>query len=143
MKKQSFLLVAGALIALASCQNNATDTGANQAQIDSAVNARVEELRMQMMMQNDSLINAEAQRRADSMIAAMKGQTSTASGRPSTRPQQPTRNTPKPETIGSGKPKMGDGNNNSNTVGSGKPKMGDGNNNSNSVGSGKPKMGDK
>jgi len=103
MKKQSFLLVAGALIVLASCQNNATDTGANQAQIDSAVNARVEELRMQMMMQNDSLINAEAQRRADSMIAAMNATGGTTSGsrpapsRGTTRPNNPK--TPNPGSV--------------------------------------------
>jgi hypothetical protein len=72
MKKQSFLLIAGSLLTLAACQNNANE-GANQAQVDSMVNARVEELRMEMMAQNDSIINAEAQRRADSIIAAMKG----------------------------------------------------------------------
>lgn len=72
MKKQSFLLMAGALMALASCQNDNSNT-ADQAQIDSMVNARVEEMRIQMMAANDSLINIEAQRRADSIIAAMKG----------------------------------------------------------------------
>lgn len=73
MKKQSFLIMAGALMALASCKNENTDTASNQAQIDSTVNARVEEMRMQMMMQNDSMINVLAQQRADSIIAAMKG----------------------------------------------------------------------
>ena len=72
MKKQSFLFIAGALLTLASCQSDTNDNGASQAQIDSTVNARVEEMRMQMMAQNDSIINAEAQRRADSMFAAMK-----------------------------------------------------------------------
>ena len=72
MKKRSFLLIAGTLLTLAACQNNANN-GADQAQIDSTVNARVEELRLEMMAQNDSIINAESQRRADSIIAAMKG----------------------------------------------------------------------
>jgi len=97
MKKQSVLFIAGALMTLASCQNNATDTGANQAQIDSAVNARVEELRTQMMMQNDSLINAEAQRRADSMIAAMGNGAAKPAATPA-RPTTGTNKTTKPAT---------------------------------------------
>ncbi len=72
MKKQ-LLLAAGTVLALASCQNEAANTADTQTHIDSAVNARVEEISMQLMMQNDSLINAEAQRRADSIILAMKG----------------------------------------------------------------------
>ena len=72
MKKQALFLMAGALVAFASC-NNAPTEGASQAQIDSTVNARVEEIRLQLMAENDSLINALAQMKADSMIAAMKG----------------------------------------------------------------------
>jgi hypothetical protein len=72
MKKQSILFLAGALLCLASCQSNMSETN-NQEQIDSAVNARVEEIRLEMMMQNDSIINSLAQLRADSIIAAMKG----------------------------------------------------------------------
>jgi hypothetical protein len=97
MRKQ-LLLIAGTVLTLASCQNEAANTGDNQAQIDSAVNARVEELRTQMMLQNDSLINAEAQRRADSMIAAMQGNSSApiqkttpkagaTTSKPTTKPQ--------------------------------------------------------
>ncbi|HRO43268.1 MAG TPA: hypothetical protein PL009_10570 [Flavipsychrobacter sp.] len=90
MKKQ-LLLIAGTVLTLASCQNEAADTGDNQAQIDSAVNARVEEMRTELMMQNDSLINAEAQRRADSIFLTMKdGNTAPAAPRKST----PARNTP-------------------------------------------------
>ena len=97
MKKQSFLFIAGALFAFASCQNDTNDSAASQAQIDSAVNAQVEELRMQMMMQNDSIINAEAQRRADSMIAEMKATANTGGNRntaKTTKPTQPKTTTP-------------------------------------------------
>jgi hypothetical protein len=73
MRKHSFLFIAGALLALASCQTETNDTANDQATIDSTVNARVEEMRLQMMAQNDSMINALAQLRADSIIAAMKG----------------------------------------------------------------------
>lgn len=75
MKKQLLLLTAGSMLVFASCQNEATpvDAGASQAQIDSIVNARVETIRAEMMAQNDSLINALAQWKADSIIAAMKG----------------------------------------------------------------------
>ncbi|MBS1781816.1 MAG: hypothetical protein JSS78_01990 [Bacteroidetes bacterium] len=72
MKKQ-FLLAVGSVLALASCQNEASNLGVNQAQIDSLVNARVDAIKIQMMAQNDSIINAEATRRADSIVAAMKG----------------------------------------------------------------------
>jgi len=94
MKKQ-LLLIAGTVLTLASCQNEGTNAGDNQAQIDSAVNAQVEAMRMQMMLQNDSLINAEAQRRADSMIVGMQGSTKTSSSsRPATRPTTPVKPTP-------------------------------------------------
>lgn len=85
MKKQ-LLLIAGTVITLASCQNEAANTGDMQAQIDSAVNARVEEMRIQLMMENDSLINAEAQRKADSIIAVMKGGTAPARRTTTTKP---------------------------------------------------------
>lgn len=77
MKKQLLLLTAGGMLAFASCKNEApvADAGASQAQIDSMVNAQVEAIRAELMAQNDSLINALAQWKADSMIAAMKGTT--------------------------------------------------------------------
>ena len=59
-------------MALASCQND-NAAGDDQASIDSMVNVRVEEMRLEMMMQNDSIINSLAAIRADSIIAAMKG----------------------------------------------------------------------
>ena len=73
MRKQSFLFIAGAVLALASCQTESTDNASDQEQIDSIVNARVEEMRVEMMMQNDSIISSLATLRADSIIAAMKG----------------------------------------------------------------------
>ena len=96
MKKQSFLFIAGALITLASCQNNTTDPAAEQAKIDSAVNARLEEIRTQMMMQNDSIINAEAQRRADSMFAAAKASGTTGAAARSSATRRNTGNPPAP-----------------------------------------------
>lgn len=71
MKKQTLLFMAGGLLAIASCNTNTGDTGMTQASIDSTVNARVEEIRTEMMRQNDSLINVMATMKADSMIAAM------------------------------------------------------------------------
>ncbi len=73
MKKQTLLLLAGGMLAFASCNNApAGGGGMSQAQVDSAVNARVDAMRTELTMQNDSLINAMAQIKADSMIAAMK-----------------------------------------------------------------------
>jgi hypothetical protein len=85
MKKQGLLLIAGGMLALASCQNNVS-TGTSDAQIDSMVNARVEELRTEMMMQNDSLINAMAIMKADSICGAKK---STGSTKPAPKPSKP------------------------------------------------------
>jgi len=94
MKKRSFLVLAGGLLAFAACNNPAADTGASQTQIDSMVNARVEEIRAQMTASNDSMINALAQIKADSMIAAMKPGTSVTTSTTTTR----TVKTPKPTT---------------------------------------------
>lgn len=92
MKKQ-LLLLAGGLLALASC-NTAPEGGASDAQIDSMVNTRVEELRMEMMRQNDSLINAMAQIKADSIIAAMKGGSTVTTKTTTTRTTKVTGKTP-------------------------------------------------
>jgi hypothetical protein len=87
MKKQALLLMAGGVLAFASC-NTATNEGASQAQIDSMVNARVDEIRLEMMAQNDSLINEMALIKADSIIAAMKGGSTAKSGGKKTAPKQ-------------------------------------------------------
>lgn len=77
MKKQSRLIITAGVIALAASCNTAApnNDGADEAYIDSAVNARVEELRMEMMMHNDSVINVLAQERADSILNAMSKKT--------------------------------------------------------------------
>lgn len=74
MKKQSLLLISGGLLALASCNTEpAADTGDTQAKIDSMVNERVEQIRLELQAQNDSIINEMAMYRADSIIAARTG----------------------------------------------------------------------
>ena len=103
MKKQTLLLMAGGILALASCNNEQANTGMSQAQVDSAVNARVEEIRGELMAQNDSLINALAQWKADSMIAAMKGapapaKTASAKPKPAAKPTEKP-STPAPNTA--------------------------------------------
>jgi hypothetical protein len=85
MKKQAVLLMAAGLMSFASCTTETHESDMSQAQIDSAVNARVEEIRMEMMLQNDSLINALAQIKADSIIAAMKGGSSVTTKTTTTR----------------------------------------------------------
>lgn len=83
MKKQSLLLITGGLLAMASCNTepagNAEDA---QATIDSTVNARVEEIRLELQAQNDSIINEMAMYRADSIIAARTGKAAPARPRP-------------------------------------------------------------
>lgn len=143
MKKQSLLLITGGLLAMASCNTepagNAEDA---QATIDSTVNARVEEIRLELQAQNDSIINEMAIYRADSIIAARTGKAAPARPRP-TAPASTDRATETSkeveETVGSGKPKIG--NKNSDEVGNGKPKIGD--KKDDEVGSGKPKIGNK
>lgn len=69
MKRTTFCLLAGGLLTFAACQQEST-TGMTQLQIDSAVNARVDSIRGDMMMRNDSMINALAMQKADSMLMA-------------------------------------------------------------------------
>jgi len=104
MKKQSLLFIAGGILALASCN---TDTAGNaeetQAKVDSMVNARVEEIRMELEAKNDSMINEMAIYRADSIIAAMSGKKTTT-----TRPVSKVgKNTPPPVEAVEEKPKDG------------------------------------
>jgi len=71
MKKQ-FLLLAGTAILLASCGENKTETPAQtQAQIDSAINAKVAEHDAEVARANDSTLKAvEAQKAAAEAEAA-------------------------------------------------------------------------
>ena len=73
MKKQSLLLISGALLAFASCTQEGATGGYTQEQVDSIVDARVTEQMMALQASNDSMINALAQIKADSILAAMKG----------------------------------------------------------------------
>ena len=85
MKKQSLLLITGGILAFASCNSDTATTDNSQAKIDSMVNERVEEIRMELQLKNDSIINELAIYRADSIMAAAKGKKVTR-----------TRPTPKP-----------------------------------------------
>ncbi|RYE24693.1 MAG: hypothetical protein EOP51_06570 [Sphingobacteriales bacterium] len=90
MKKGLLFIAGGMLLAMASCQNEA-NTGTSDAQIDSMVNARVEELRTEMMMQNDSLINAMAIMKADSICGAKTAGTSTSGTKKPSTPAKPSK----------------------------------------------------
>ncbi len=105
MKKQALFLMAGALVAFASCNTATNNEGASQAQIDSMVNARVEEIRLEMMSQNDSLINAMALVKADSIIAAMKSGGKKAPAKTTTtkgKTNQPSLGNPSAEPTNTG-----------------------------------------
>lgn len=73
MRKQSLLLAAAGVLALASCNTETGNADEAQAKIDSMVNARVDEIRMELKAKNDSIINELATWRADSIINAKKG----------------------------------------------------------------------
>lgn len=106
MKKQALVLLAGGLLTFAACTSEQKTDGAyTQEQLDSAVNARIEELRAELAASNDSAINALAQWKADSMIAAAKGQApttpkpkspSTSGGGSTSTPATPAPTTPAP-----------------------------------------------
>jgi hypothetical protein len=87
MKKSALFLLAGGLLTFAACTNEQAPAGGyTQEQVDSAVNARVLELQAAMQATNDSTINALAQWKADSMIAAAKGGTTIKSTTTKTSP---------------------------------------------------------
>lgn len=107
MTNKFLLLAVAGTLALASCQSDVRTTGTDeemQAKIDSAVQARMQEMQAQLAAQNDSLINAVAMMRADSMMAsaAAAGRNNTGVRRtvPTTRPgTAPTvNNTPRSNT---------------------------------------------
>lgn len=106
MKKQLSFLTAGVLLALGSCTNEG-DTGMTQAQIDSTINARAEEIaqaRMdELMMRNDSTINALAREKADSILVSMGKKPTTTTRRPTTKKDEPTGEDKKPTEGNTGK----------------------------------------
>ncbi len=74
MNKFTLSLMAGALLATASCNTETGNTDEeNQAKIDSIVDVRVEEIRAELYQRNDSIINELAMWRADSILAARAG----------------------------------------------------------------------
>lgn len=79
MDKRIFIAAVATAFAFSSCQPEAT-TDNTQARIDSMVQARVDEIRSQMMAENDRIIDSLAQVKADSMLALAKG-----------KPTKPTR----------------------------------------------------
>ena len=69
--KKTLLFIAGSAILFAACNNEPKkDDAASQAQIDSAVNARVAQEQAAMQAKNDSIVAAEAKIKADSMALA-------------------------------------------------------------------------
>lgn len=115
MKKHALLMLAGGLLAFASCNNPAADSGASQAQIDSMVNARVDAIRAEMTASNDSMINALAQIKADSMMVAMKPGSSvtTTTTRTVKNPKPTTKPTEQPVKQGGIKGRSDQSNTNS------------------------------
>jgi hypothetical protein len=108
MKKQALFLLAGGLLTFAACTNEQAPAGGfTQEQVDSAVNARVAELQAAMQASNDSAINALAQWKADSMIAAAKGQ-KTSTPKPTTKTNTPATTTTPPPPPKPTQPSVGD-----------------------------------
>src|SRR5690606_11146834 len=72
-KSKSIWLLSGAALALglASCSQDTAMNSASQATIDSMVNVKVDSIRISMMASNDSLIEALAYQKADSIVAAL------------------------------------------------------------------------
>lgn len=73
MMKQTKFLIAASIVALASSCNSGTagDPAADAAKIDSMANARLDELKLELMARNDSTIMALARERADSILVSM------------------------------------------------------------------------
>lgn len=104
MKKYAFVLLAGSIIGLSACGNDANTN--NQAQIDSAANARTAELEAAHQAQTDSILNEMARMKADSTamadsLAKAANTTSTTVSRTTTttkttKPAKPA--APKPTT---------------------------------------------
>ncbi|MBL0308597.1 MAG: hypothetical protein IPP77_02585 [Bacteroidetes bacterium] len=147
MKKKFMNLSAVAMLSasfiLGSCDNAAENQklmDADNTAIQTMVDAKMAELQAQA----DADCTAQVQEKADAlyaeaMAAASKGGKKVVA-KPVAKPAA-KKEEPKPETVGSGKPKMGT-TSDPNTVGSGKPKMGaTGSTGSNTIGNGKPKMG--
>lgn len=95
MRKSALFVAMGSLLAFASCDSG-TDMSNTDAIIDSTVDARVEEIRMDLMRQNDSIIHAMAIERADSIMSAAKS-TPTRARKPTSSSSSSTTPTEKAE----------------------------------------------
>lgn len=135
MKKQ-FLFLAGTAIILASCASNNENPAQTQAQIDSAVNAKMAEHDAENAAKNDSTLRAMEKEKAEAEARAQEAEAAAAKGgKTKTKTKTTTttttvKETPPPApapTVGNGKPKMNEPASNQagkeNTIGNGKPKM--------------------
>ncbi|MCW3120666.1 MAG: hypothetical protein JWQ38_158 [Flavipsychrobacter sp.] len=135
MKKQ-FLLLAGTAIILASCGSNETPPAQTQAQIDSAVNAKLAEQNAANAAKNDSTLKAIEAEKAAAMAKETESKTTSTTkhtaGKTKTKTVTETKTVeptpvPPPATIGNGKPKMTgqptEAGKQDGTIGNGKPKM--------------------
>lgn len=76
--KVSVILFLTCSVFFGACSGG-TQEPPSRAEVDSQVNARVNALQLQMQAKNDSIINAMAQHRADSILASTKGQNAVTS----------------------------------------------------------------
>lgn len=136
MKKYFLLFAAGGLLTLASCggENTPTET----INVDSLAQVKVDSIAAAEKAISDSTIAAQAVITADSLRMVMRDDSiaaaaAKAAGRKAPAKRVVTKSTttevevappPPPQTIGNGKPKMGDKTQDNNTIGNGKPKMG-------------------
>ena len=128
MKKQ-FLFLAGSAIMFASCGSN-NNQAQTQAQIDSTVNAKLNEHDQANAAKNDSTLKAIEKEKAEAAHREHEHGGKREEGNNAAPAPAPTQ-TVAPATIGNGKPKMGGetqtndaSKQNSGTIGNGKPKMG-------------------
>jgi hypothetical protein len=171
--KKNILYILPAIALFASCGGGAT---IDNAALDAKVAAQVKSTTDQLKTNCDALVATTSQMRADSIMAVKNAKANmpvavpAPKTSPAAAPAKPTAKVPvkapvkvvkkvevkKPETVGNGKPKMGQTTDSKGkaVIGNGKPKMGevkkvkvktaDGKEKEvESVGNGKPKMGDK
>lgn len=110
MNKYKLTLVAGAVLAFASCNPEAGNNEENdQAMVDSMVDARVEEIRMELLQRNDSIINALAMWKADSILAAKTGSKAPSRPKPNVKEAVDKPTETEKETTSSSKWKKDEG----------------------------------
>lgn len=103
MKKYILLFTAGSALTLASCGGNSeTKTEDLNQRIDSAVNAKVDDMADEMKAQNDSIINAMAKAKADSVAAAEAAAKKGNTSRTTAKPKAPVLRSPAGNTTQTG-----------------------------------------